>query len=249
MCDRSRGRSGCTRHRMTVRANGSFHVWISGASGCRLPRDVAIGRITNTIATRRFPGTARLPRTCQVIGPRLAVAILHIQARATTRGGSHPVQHHACHTSLDEVPCTNPAQSKTDPALERAPHTRRTGPTLTESGAGNRGATVAILHRTTSPATWRGTTPTPTHDCHKGTSRAVPHPLARSPHQSIPTTPEHPHHAWTSTTPRHPWSSCAGRSPVPRAVVWDPVQPRIATAAELSHCPRLSSWRVAPEEM
>ena len=137
MRDRSRGRSGCTRHRMTVRANGSFHVWISGASGCRLPRDVATARITNTIATRRFPGSTCLPRTCQVIGPRLAVAILHIPARATTRGGSHPVQHHACHTSLDEVPCTNPAQSKTDPALERAPHTRRTGPTLTESGAGN----------------------------------------------------------------------------------------------------------------
>lgn len=189
MCDRSRGRSGCTRHRMTVRANGSFHVWISGASGCRLPRDVATARIPNTIATRRFPGTARLLCSCQVIGPRLAVAILHIPARATTRGGSHPVQHHDCHTSLDEVPCTNPSQSKNDPALERAPHTRRTGPTLTESGAGNRGATVAILHRTTSPATWRGTTPTPTHDCHKGTSRAVPHPLAGSSRQSIP------HHA------------------------------------------------------
>ena len=202
------------------------------------------------VATRRFPGTARLLCACQVIGPRLAVAILHIPARATTRRSSHPVQHHACHTSLDEVPCTNPAQSKTDPALERAPHTRRTGPTLTESGAGNRGATVAILHRTTSPATWRGTTPTPTHDCHKGTSRVVPHPLAGSSRQGIPTTPGHPpphqsihHHVWTSTTPRHPWSSCAGRSPVPRAVVWDPVQPRIATAAELSHCPRLSSWR------
>ena len=185
MCDRSRGRSGCTRHRMTVRANGSFHVWISGASGCRLPRDVATARITNTIATRRFPGSTCLPRTCQVIGPRLAVAILHIPARATTRRSSHHVQHHDCHTSLDEVPCTNPAQSKTDPALERAPHTRRTGPTLTESGAGNRGATVAILHRTTSPATWRGTTPTPTHDCHKGTSRAVPHPLAGSSRQGI----------------------------------------------------------------
>lgn len=237
MRDRSRGRSGCTRHRMTVRANGSFHVWISGASGCRLPRDVATARITNTIATRRFPGSMCLPRTCQVIGPRLAVAILHIPARATTRGGSHPVQHHACHTSLDEVPCTNPAQSKTDPALERAPHTRRTGPTLTESGAGNRGATVAILHRTTSPATWCGTTPTPKHDCHKDTSKVMPHAPCRI------VTPGHPHHAWTSTTPRHPWSSCAGRSPVPRAVVWDPVQPRIATAAELSHCPRLSSWR------
>lgn len=46
-------------------------------------------------------------------------------------------------------------------------------------------ATVAILHRTTSPATWRGTTPTPTHDCHKGTSRAVPHPLAGSSRQGI----------------------------------------------------------------
>ena len=159
MCDRSRGRSGCTRHRMTVRANGSFHVWISGASGCRLPRDVATARITNTIATRRFPGSTCLPRTCQVIGPRLAVAILHIPARATTRR-STPHPPHRTHTH------------------QPGDRTHR------EAGLALR-ATVAILHRTTSPATWRGTTPTPTHDCHKGTSRAVPHPLAGSSRQGI----------------------------------------------------------------
>ena len=50
-------------------------------------------------------------------------------------------------------------------------------------------ATVAILHRTTSPATWRGTTPTPTHDCHKDTSKVMPHAPCRI------VTPGHPHHA------------------------------------------------------
>lgn len=106
----------------------------------------------NTIATRRFPGTARLLCSCQVVGHRLVVAILHIPARATTRGGSHPIQHHACHTSLDEVPCTNPSQSKTDPALERAPHTRRTGPTLTNLGTGPTGSRASATSHRGNPA-------------------------------------------------------------------------------------------------
>lgn len=191
MCDRSRGRSGCTRRRTTARANGPFRVWISGASRCRLPRDVAASGIPNTIATHRFPGTARLLCSCQVIGPRLAVAILHIPARATTRDGSHPVQHHDCHTPLDEPPHTNPTQSKlAQPSSAHPtpaapdPHSPTWGQDPQGAGLALR-ATVAILHRTTSPATWRGTTPAPTHDCHKGTSRAVPHPLAGSSRQGI----------------------------------------------------------------
>ena len=152
MRDRSRGRSGCTRCRTTARANGPFRVWISGASGCRLPRDVAASGIPNTIATRRFPGTARLLCVCQIIGPRFAVAILHRTTPPATWRGSHPVQHHDCHTSLDEVPCTNPSQSKTDPALERAPHTRRTGPTLTNLGTGPTGSRASATSHRGNPA-------------------------------------------------------------------------------------------------
>lgn len=71
----------------------------------------------------------------------------------------------------------------------------------------------------------------------KARAGQCPTPLPDRHARASTTTPRH------LPTPGHPWSSCAGRSPVPRAVVWDPVQPRIATAAELSHCPRLSSWR------
>lgn len=78
----------------------------------------------------------------------------------------------------------------------------------------------------------------------------LPHMIATKARAGQCPTPLPDRHARASTTtprhlptPGHPWSSCAGRSPVPRDVARDPVQPRIATAAELSHCPRLSSWR------
>lgn len=164
MCDRSRGRSGCTRRRTTARANGPFRVWISGASGCRLPRDVAASGIPNTIATRRFPGTA--------------------SARSLVLG--------------------SPWQSCTE-----RPHLPR-------------GVAQPSLPHMIATKARAGQCPTPLPDRHARASTTTPRHLP---------------------TPGHPWSSCAGRSPVPRAVVWDPVQPRIATAAELSHCPRLSSWR------
>lgn len=151
MCDRSRGRSGCTRRRTTARANGPFRVWISGASGCRLPRDVAASGIPNTLPHAVFP-EPRLLRVCQIIGPRFAVAILHRTTPPATWRGSHHVQHHDCHTSLDEVPCTNPSQSKTDPALERAPHTRRTGPTLTNLGTGPTGSRASATSHRGNPA-------------------------------------------------------------------------------------------------
>ena len=131
------GRSACGS---PARAGADCHeTWQPLGSRTQLPHTV-------------FPGTARLLCSCQVIGPRLAVAILHIPARATTRDGSHPVQHHDCHTSLDEVPCTNPSQSKTDPALERAPHTRRTGPTLTNLGTGPTGSRASATSHRGNPA-------------------------------------------------------------------------------------------------
>ena len=71
MCDRSRGRSGCTRHRMAVRANGSFHVWISGASGCRLPRDVfPEPRVSCAPARSLVPGSPWRSCTYQHALPR-----------------------------------------------------------------------------------------------------------------------------------------------------------------------------------
>jgi len=160
-----------------ARAGADCHeTWQPPGSRTRLPRAVFPGaRVSRAPARSLVPGSPWRSCTYQHALPR-DVAATPFSTMLATR---HSMRCHA----------RTPHSQKTDPALERAPHTRRTGPTLTESGAGNRGATVAILHRTTSPATWRGTTPTPTHDCHKGTSRAVPHPLAGSSRQSIP------HHA------------------------------------------------------
>ena len=125
------GRSACGS---PARAGADCHeTWQPLGSRTRLPHAV-------------FP-EPRLLRVCQIIGPRFAVAILHRTTPPATWRGSHHVQHHDCHTSLDEVPCTNPSQSKTDPALERAPHTRRTGPTLTNLGTGPTGSREQGSHR------------------------------------------------------------------------------------------------------
>ena len=220
-----------------ARAGADCHeTWQSAGSRTRLPRAVfPEPRVSRAPARSLVPGSPWRSCTYKHALPR-EVAATPFSTMLATR---HSMKCHARTPHSQKL--TQRSSAHPTPAAPD-PHSPTWGQDPQGAGLALR-ATVAILHRTTSPATWRGTTPTPTHDCHKGTSRAVPHPLARSPHQSIPTTPEHPHHAWTSTTPRHPWSSCAGRSPVPRAVVWDPVQPRIATAAELSHCPRLSSWR------
>ena len=187
MCDRSRGRSGCTRRRTTARANGPFRVWISGASGCRLPRDVAASGIPNTIATRRFPGTASArslvlgsPWQSCTERPHLphGVAATTFSTMIATR---HSMRCHARTPHSQKL--TQRSSAHPTPAAPD-PHSPTWGQDPQGAGLALR-ATVAILHRTTSPATWRGTTLTPTHDCHKGTSRAVPHPLAGSSRQGI----------------------------------------------------------------
>ena len=130
------GRSACGS---PARAGADCHeTWQPLGSRTRLPHAV-------------FP-EPRLLRVCQIIGPRFAVAILHRTTPPATWRGSHHVQHHDCHTSLDEVPCTNPAQSKTGPALERAPHTRRTGPTLTNLGTGPTGSRASTTSHRGNPA-------------------------------------------------------------------------------------------------
>ena len=178
MCDRSRGRSGCTRHRMTVRANGSFHVWISGASGCRLPRDVfPEPRVSCAPARSLVPGSPWRSCTYQHALPR-EVAATPFSTMIATR---HSMRCHARTPHSQKL--TQRSSAHPTPAAPD-PHSPTWGQDPQGAGLALR-ATVAILHRTTSPATWRGTTPTPTHDCHKGTSRAVPHPLAGSSRQGI----------------------------------------------------------------
>ena len=237
MCDRSRGRSGCTRHRMTVRANGSFHVWISGASGCRLPRDVfPEPRVSCAPARSLVPGSPWRSCTYQHALPR-DVAATPFSTMLATR---HSMRCHARTPHSQKL--TQRSSAHPTPAAPD-PHSPNR-----EQGTGE----PPWQSCTERPHLPRGVAqpPLPHMIATKARAGQCPTPLAGSSRQGIPTTPGHPpphqsihHHVWTSTTPRHPWSSCAGRSPVPRAVVWDPVQPRIATAAELSHCPRLSSWR------
>ena len=224
-----------------ARAGADCHeTWQPPGSRTRLPRAVFPGaRVSRAPARSLVPGSPWRSCTYQHALPR-EVAATPFSTMLATR---HSMRCHARtpHSQkLTQRSSAHPTPAAPDP---HSPNREQgTGPALR--------ATVAILHRTTPPATWCGTTPTPTHDCHKDTSKVMPHAPCRivtpgHPHHAwaSTTTPEHPHHAWTSTTPRHPWSSCAGRSPVPRDVARDPVQPRIATAAELSHCPRLSSWR------
>ena len=138
----------------------------------------------------RNASPAHLPNHCS----RFTVVILHMPAHAAMRRGSHLIQHHVCHTPLNETPRTNlaqpkricrPKRSEHTPQPPRRPHVRRIGEQGPQGAGPALRATVAILHRATSPATWRGTTPTPKHDCHKDTSKMMPTPLARSPRQDI----------------------------------------------------------------
>lgn len=153
-----------------------------------------------------------------------------------------------------------PRTVKTGPVLERAPHT---GPTLTTLGTGltgsrprkdsqRAGPTGNRIHREQGSRyepPWQSCIERP-HLPRGVAQPPLPHMIATKARAGQCPTPLPDRHARASTTtprhlptPGHPWSSCSGRSPVPRAVARDPVQPRIATAAELSHCPRLSSWR------
>jgi len=55
--------------------------------------------------------------------PRFTVVTLHIPAHAATRRGSHLIQHHDCHTPLNETPRTNLAQPKRICRPKRSEHT------------------------------------------------------------------------------------------------------------------------------
>lgn len=169
------GRSACG---FPARAGDGCHeTWQPLGSRTRLPHAV-------------FP-EPRLLCSCQIIGPRFAVAILHRTTPPATWRGTTPFStmiatRHSmrCHARTPHSQKLTQRSSAHPTPAAPAPHSPTWGQDPQGAGLALR-ATVAILHRTTSPATWRGTTPTPTHDCHKGTSRAVPHPLAGSSRQSI----------------------------------------------------------------
>ena len=191
MCDRSRGRSGCTRRRTTT--PGQWAV----------PR-VDFRRERVTVATRR--GNRRDPEhNCHAPFSRNRVSCAPARSlvlgspwrscteqphlphgvAATTFSTMIATRHSMrCHARTPHSQKLTQRSSAHPTPAAPDPHSPTWGQDPQGAGLALR-ATVAILHRTTSPATWRGTTPTPTHDCHKGTSRAVPHPLAGSSRQGI----------------------------------------------------------------
>ena len=202
MCDRSRGRSGCTRRRTTTPGQWAVprvdfrreRVTVATRRGslwdpehdCHTP--FSRNRVSCASARSLVPGSPWRSCTEQPHLPH-GVAATTFSTMIATR---HSMRCHARtpHSQkLTQRSSAHPTPAAPDP---HSPNREQgTGPALR--------ATVAILHRTTPPATWCGTTPTPTHDCHKDTSKVMPHAPCRI------VTPGHPHHAWASTTtPEHP---------------------------------------------
>ena len=157
---------------------GCHETWQPPGSRTRLPRAVFPGaRVSRAPARSLVPGSPWRSCTYQHALPR-DVAATTFSTMIATR---HSMRCHARTPHSQKL--TQRSSAHPTPAAPD-PHSPTWGQDPQGAGLALR-ATVAILHRTTSPATWRGTTPTPTHDCHKGTSRAVPHPLAGSSRQGI----------------------------------------------------------------
>ena len=208
-----------------ARAGADCHeTWQSAGSRTRLPRAVFPGaRVSRAPARSLVPGSPWRSCTYKHALPR-EVAATPFSTMLATR---HSMKCHARtpHSQkLTQRSSVHPTPAAPDPHSPNREQGTGEPPwqSCTERPHLPRGVAQPPLPHMIATKARAGQCPTPLPDRHARAS---------------PTTPRH------LPTPGHPWSSCAGRSPVPRAVVWDPVQPRIATAAELSHCPRLSSWR------